>query len=206
MYKRLGTIMLGAAAALSIAACSPPGENPSDQPPGAENRPTELAGVGDVANSSSKAPTSHAKPSRKPGECTADDITVEGSYGSKPTVTIPQDCDAPSTLLTKDLKVGNGPEATEGSTLRVRYQLVVWSSGEVVDGNFGGGQPLPVRNLGEAQLIEGWNKGLVGIKEGGRRLLVVPPQLAYGQQGKGQAVGPNETLVFVIDAVSVQPA
>lgn len=196
--------MLGIVAALTIGACSPPHEQPSDQPPGALDHPTTLKNPPEpvtIGKSSSAAST----PSARAGECTAEDIEVSGSFGTKPEVRIPQDCAAPSTLLRKDLKKGDGPKATKGSTVKVRYQLVTWSNGKVVDGNFDGGQLFGVRNLGKAKVIEGWNKGLVGISEGGRRLLVVPPEMAYGKSGSS-AVGPNETLVFVIDAVSVQQA
>lgn len=206
MHKRLGTIILGAVLALSAAACTTPNENPSDQPPTAENRPTELSGISDVVGGESKTPSSEEHSSKKSKEkseqCTAEDITVNGYYGSKPSVEIPQDCAAPTKLLTEDLKVGNGPEVTKGSTLRVRYQLVVWSSGKVVDGNFGSGQLYTVKDLPDENLIEGWNKGLLGMHEGGRRLLVVPAEMAYGNQGSLA----GKTLVFVVDAVRVQPA
>ena len=204
MYKRLGTAMLGIATALTIGACSPPHEQPSDQPPGAEQLPTTLQNPPEPVQLG-KSSSASAASSAPAGECTAEDIKVSGSFGQQPEVTIPQDCAAPSTLLSEDLKEGDGPKAAKGSTVMVRYQLVTWSNGEVVDGNFAGGQPFPVRNLGEANVVEGWNKGLVGISEGDRRLLVVPPDMAYGKSGNS-AVGANETLAFVIDAVSVQPA
>lgn len=204
MYKRLGTAMLGIVAALTIGACSPPHEQPSDQPPGAEQLPTTLQDPPEPVELGKSASASAAT-SARPGACTAGDIEVSGSFGAEPDVSIPQDCAAPSTLLSEDLQEGDGPEATTGSTVTVRYQLVTWSNGEVVDGNFEDGQPFAVRDLGNARVVEGWNKGLVGIKEGGRRLLVVPPEMGYGETGSG-AIGPNETLVFVIDAVSVQPA
>ena len=204
MYKRLGTAMLGIAAALTIGACSPPHEQPSDQPPGAEQLPTTLEHPPEPVQLGKSEPATAATSTRA-GECTVEDIKVSGSFGQQPKVTIPRDCTAPSPLLSADLKEGNGPKAAKGSTVKVRYQVVMWSNGKVVDGNFDGGQLFPVRNLGEANVIEAWNKGLVGIKEGGRRLLVVPPEMAYGKAGSG-SIGPNETLVFVIDAVSVQQA
>lgn len=195
--------MLGIAAALTIGACSPPHEQPSDQLPGAQDhRPTTLDNPPDPVKIG-KGQSATSTPSARAGECTAEDIEVSGSFGKKPAVSIPQDCAAPSTLLRGDLKQGDGPKATKGSTVKVRYQLTTWSNGKVVDGNFDGGQLFGVRDLGNANVVEGWNKGLVGIKEGGRRLLVVPPELGYGKAGSS-AIGPNETLVFVIDAVSVQ--
>lgn len=211
MYKRVGTIMLGIAAAVTIGACSPPHEHPSDQPPGAEQHPTTLPGapapveiVPGESGAANASGSSSATPSGQLTECTADDVDVAGSFGSKPDVTIPQDCAAPGTLLDGQLKEGSGPEATAGSTLEVHYQTVLWSNGEVVDGNFGSGGTRQVRDLGKANVIAGWNEGLVGLKEGGRRLLVVPPEKAYGNEGTGE-IGPDATLVSVIDAVSVQP-
>ncbi|MGW5051682.1 FKBP-type peptidyl-prolyl cis-trans isomerase [Actinokineospora sp. NPDC004072] len=135
------------------------------------------------------------------GECTADDITVEGAANSKPKVTLPDDCTPPSALLIKDLVAGSGEEAGKGDTVLAHYHLTTWSDRQVLDNSWDRGQPFPVANLGNARVIDGWNEGLVGIKQGARRLLVVPPDKGYGQGGNG--VAPNETLVFVIDAVAV---
>ncbi len=134
--------------------------------------------------------------------CTADDVMVQGSFGQRPKVTIPRNCQPPKQLLIKDLKVGAGPAVRSGDTATVNYQLVAWSTGNVVDSSFKSGQPFPVRNVGHAQVIQGWNTGLIGAKQGGRRLLVVPPKEGYGSQAKGP-LKPNETLVFVIDIVKV---
>ncbi|MFC0107084.1 FKBP-type peptidyl-prolyl cis-trans isomerase [Kibdelosporangium aridum] len=152
-------------------------------------------------------PTSTARPTATTGataasgpECTADDVKVTGDFGQKPTITIPATCQPPKQLLSKDLKPGTGAEAKAGGTAAVNYQLVTWSDKKEVDGNFGD-QPYPVRPIGQAQVIQGWNEGLIGIKANGRRLLVIPPDKAYGEGGQG--IKPNETLVFVIDAVQV---
>ncbi|WP_408896426.1 FKBP-type peptidyl-prolyl cis-trans isomerase [Nocardioides sp. R1-1] len=134
-------------------------------------------------------------------ECTVDDITVEGELGATPTVTLPDDCDPPATLLSTDLVVGTGPAAEAGDTVETNYHLVTWSDRQVLDSSFERGETFPLENLGNAPVIDGWNQGLLGITEGSRRLLVVPPDLGYGQGGNG--IAPNETLVFVVDAVSV---
>ncbi|MFD3509879.1 FKBP-type peptidyl-prolyl cis-trans isomerase [Nocardia sp. NPDC058666] len=133
-------------------------------------------------------------------ECTADDVKVTGGYGEAPTITIPDTCDAPTTLITKDLVVGSGPGAAAGQPLTMNYELVTWSDKQVLDSSFKRGKPFGL-TLGTGQVIQGWDEGLVGVQQGTRRLLIVPPNLGYGQGGNG--VAPNETLVFVTDAVQV---
>ncbi|MFC7615989.1 FKBP-type peptidyl-prolyl cis-trans isomerase [Actinokineospora soli] len=134
-------------------------------------------------------------------QCEADDIQVKGDAGSKPEVTLPENCSPPTELLIKDLKGGSGDAAKEGGTVLAHYHLTTWSDRQVLDNSWDRGEPFPVANLGNARVIDGWNEGLVGIKKGARRLLVVPPDKGYGQGGNG--IAPNETLVFVIDAVDV---
>lgn len=136
------------------------------------------------------------------GVCTADDIEVEGDFGEKPSVTLPEDCTPPTEILTKDLVEGSGPEAAEGGTVLSNYLLVTWSDGQVMDNSFDRGQPFPVEPLGQAQVIEGWNEGLIGMQKGDRRLIVIPPEKGYGSAGQGE-IKPDETLVFVVDAVEV---
>ncbi len=134
-------------------------------------------------------------------ECTIDDIKVEGAFGESPTVTIPDNCAPPTTLLSKDLVKGSGPAAKAGDTVDTNYQLTTWSDKTVLDSSFERGQTFPIEDLGNAPVIDGWNQGLMGIQKGTRRLLVIPPDLAYGDGGGRMT--PNETLVFVVDAVSV---
>ena len=85
----------------------------------------------------------------------------------------------------------------------VDYVGVSFSTGQEFDASWDTGQPFPVQ-LGAGNVIEGWEKGLVGIKKGGRRKLTIPPEQAYGADGAPPAIGPNETLVFVIDALDIQ--
>jgi peptidylprolyl isomerase len=136
-------------------------------------------------------------------ECTAADFAVEGAFGEKPKITIPK-CTPSSELVSEDLAPGTGPEVVAGSTATVNYQLVTFSDGVEKDGSFDRGQTFDVESVGQAPVIDGWNEGLIGMKEGGRRLLVIPPDKGYGQGGQG--IKPNETLVFVVDAVKVTPA
>ena len=109
----------------------------------------------------------------------------------------------PRRLVKEDIVKGKGPGAKPGDTVIVDYVGVSFSSGQEFDASWDTGQPFPVQ-LGAGNVIEGWEKGLVGIKKGGRRKLTIPPEHAYGAQGAPPAIGPNETLVFVIDALDIQ--
>ncbi len=120
---------------------------------------------------------------------------------TKPEVTIPAG-DPPTDLEITDLTVGDGPEATVGHTVLVHYVGVSHSTGREFDSSYGRG-PLPF-SLGAGQVIEGWDRGIRGMRVGGRRQLVIPPHLAYGDHGAGGVIAPGETLVFVCDLVGVQ--
>jgi peptidylprolyl isomerase len=109
----------------------------------------------------------------------------------------------PRRLVKEDIVKGKGPGAKPGDTVIVDYVGVSFSTGEEFDASWDTGQPFPVQ-LGAGNVIEGWEKGLVGIKKGGRRELTIPPEQAYGPDGAPPAIGPNETLVFVIDALDIQ--
>ncbi|WP_026343253.1 FKBP-type peptidyl-prolyl cis-trans isomerase [Nocardia sp. BMG111209] len=165
-----------------------------------------LAGCGSSGDSSSSAATSAgatAAQSQGGGHgraCTADDVKVDGGFGATPKITLPDSCDPPTGLVTKDLVAGSGPGAEAGQQLLMNYSLVTWSDKQKLDSSFDRGQPFPL-TLGAGMVIQGWDQGLAGIQKGTRRLLIVPPQLGYGQGGNG--VKPNETLVFVTDAVQV---
>ena len=90
----------------------------------------------------------------------------------------------------------------EGADMQAHYDLVSWSDGKELDSSWKRGAPFPLKDVGHAQVIDGWNEGLIGMKQGGRRLLVVPPDKGYGSSGGGP-VKPGETLLFVVDAVRV---
>ncbi|MDP3279053.1 MAG: FKBP-type peptidyl-prolyl cis-trans isomerase [Deltaproteobacteria bacterium] len=112
--------------------------------------------------------------------------------------------DKPTTLRTRDLIVGTGAEATNGRTIRVQYTGVAWSTRRKFDSSWDrGGDPFSF-TLGAGGVIPGWDRGVLGMRVGGRRELVIPPDLGYGERGAGADIGPNETLVFVVDLVSVQ--
>lgn len=192
-------LIVVAAAALTVSGCVAD-EQASDEPPGdtmtfapptesepAETQPSEPSEPGDTAAAGPP--------------CTAEDITVTGAAGEKPTVTVPDTCSAPNELIVHDLVPGNGPEAVEGSAMQAHYALTAWSTGQEVETSWGQ-NPLPVQTVGSG-LIEAWNQGLVGMRQGGRRLIVAPPEMAYA--GSGNELQ-DETLVFVVEAVQVTPA
>src|SRR6476469_6100305 len=120
----------------------------------------------------------------------------------KPEIDFP-DSPPPSDLEVTDLVVGEGAEATAGSTVQAHYVGVAHSTGEEFDASYNRGAPLSFR-LGVGQVIAGWDQGVQGMKVGGRRQLVIPPHLAYGERGAGGVIGPGETLIFVVDLVGVK--
>ncbi|RDI25616.1 FKBP-type peptidyl-prolyl cis-trans isomerase [Lentzea flaviverrucosa] len=162
---------------------------------------TGLAGCAGSAQPSAGGSSPAAAAPTNP--CKADDFKVTGDFGAAPKVEIPN-CKPTSELVIKDLVVGTGAEVKTGSTATVNYQLTTFSDKKVLDSSFQRGAPFDVENVGQAQVIDGWNEGIVGLKEKGRRLLIVPPAKGYGKGGQG--IKANETLVFVIDGVKVTPA
>jgi peptidylprolyl isomerase len=119
----------------------------------------------------------------------------------KPEVDFP-DGPPPAELQVTDLTVGDGPEATPGTTVTVHYVGVAYSSGEEFDASWNRGEPF-VFPLGAGRVIAGWDQGVAGMRVGGRRRLTIPPHLAYGNRGAGGVIGPGETLIFVVDLLGV---
>jgi peptidylprolyl isomerase len=109
----------------------------------------------------------------------------------------------PRELVKEDIVKGTGKPAKAGDTLVVNYVGVTFSTGSEFDASWDRGQPFPVQ-LGAGEVIKGWDQGLVGMRKGGRRMLTIPPELGYGAQGYPPAIPPNETLVFVVDAMDIQ--
>lgn len=120
-----------------------------------------------------------------------------------PAITRPSG-DPPGRLVVRDLVSGKGRAARQGDMLTVNYLGASWSNGVQFDSSFQRGQPITFQ-LGAQMVIPGWDQGLKGVRAGGRRLLVIPPGLAYGAQGTPD-IAPNETLVFVLDVVDVGTA
>ncbi|MFO7961228.1 MAG: FKBP-type peptidyl-prolyl cis-trans isomerase [Nitriliruptoraceae bacterium] len=108
----------------------------------------------------------------------------------------------PTQLVTEDVVVGEGAQATQGDLLSVQYVGVRWSDGGEFDASWERGQALEFE-LGAGRVIPGWEQGVEGMRVGGRRIITIPPELAYGDRGAGGVIGPDETLVFVVDLVGV---
>jgi peptidylprolyl isomerase len=121
----------------------------------------------------------------------------------KPQVDIPAGQSPPSELVIEDLEAGDGAEATPGSTCTMHYVGVAWSTGRQFDASWDRGDTFSF-GLGQGQVIQGWDQGVAGMKVGGRRRLVIPPDLGYGSRGAGGVIAPGETLVFVVDLVDVK--
>ena len=124
---------------------------------------------------------------------------VSGAKGAKPIISAPVG-NPPATLTKTDIFEGDGKEAVATSTLEVHYTLMAWSTGVLVESSWDSGQTATFPLSG---VIAGWQQGIPGMKEGGRRLLVIPSELGYGSVGNGPNIGPNETLIFVVDLISV---
>jgi peptidylprolyl isomerase len=173
MTSRTITITLLAAGTLGLAACGGKSYKTADIPSGGEKVPAGL----NVAATTPKQ--------------------TNPALQKKPTVNVPKGA-APTKLVTKDLVTGTGKVATKTSNVTVQYVGVLYKTGKQFDASWDNGQPFTTQ-LGQGQVIKGWDQGLVGMKPGGRRLLVIPPDLGYGASGSGAAIKPNETLVFVVD-------
>ena len=108
----------------------------------------------------------------------------------------------PKKLEIEDVVKGTGKRARNGSNVTVQYVGVSFSTGVQFDASWDSGQPFEFA-LGTGSVIAGWDKGVKGMKVGGRRKLTIPPDLGYGAQGSPPSIAPNETLIFVIDLLDV---
>lgn len=120
---------------------------------------------------------------------------------TKPEVDFPGDT-PPTTLIVEDIIVGDGAEAITGSHVLAHYVGVAHSTGEEFDSSWNSGQPLEFQ-LGVGDVIAGWDQGLLGMRVGGRRTVVIPPHLGYGDRGAGALIKGGETLIFVVDLVNL---
>jgi len=133
----------------------------------------------------------------------AEATTTESSAAkTKPKVTVPKGA-PPKQLEVKELEEGSGAEAKAGDEVTVQYVGVNYKNGKVFDSSWSRNEPFSF-GLGAGEVIPGWDQGVEGMKVGGRRELIIPPELAYGEAGAPPAIGPNETLVFVIDLLEVK--
>lgn len=177
-------VVLGGA--LGLAACSSSPSNSSS------NTTTSSSGGTGAGPTTTTAPPAGNATAPIP----AGDLSAAGTAGSAPTVTVPKSS-PPASLESSDLITGSGPGAANGNKLTVQYVLATYSSGKVVQSSWTS-QPFSF-TLGVTQLIKGWTTGMVGMKAGGRRELIIPPSFGYGAQSPGPGIAANDTLVFVID-------
>jgi len=133
---------------------------------------------------------------------TAADISKDRS--TKPAIPKPTGT-PPEKLVVEDVVKGTGKAVRRDDLVSVQYVGISYSTGVEFDASWNGGKPVQFP-LSQGQLIDGWVQGIPGMKIGGRRLLIIPPGLAYGAEGRPPQIGPNETLVFVIDLVNATPA
>jgi peptidylprolyl isomerase len=163
-----------------------------------------LAGCGGGDDSSSSTTTTESTTSEQTSTTTPKTSTPAGGISkdlsAKPEVPKPTG-KPPAKLVKRDVVAGKGKAARAGDQITVKYVGVSFSSGEQFDASWDRGQNFPFQ-LGTGAVIPGWDQGLVGMRVGGRRELIIPPALAYGDTGSGP-IGPNETLIFVVDLVDV---
>lgn len=155
-----------------------------------------IAGCGGGSDSSSES-------SESTSSSTTESSSSEAAGGekTKPKVTVPKGA-SPKQLETKELEEGSGAEAKAGDKVNVQYVGVDYKNGKEFDSSWSRNEPFSF-TLGAGEVIPGWDQGVEGMKVGGRRELIIPPELAYGEAGAPPAIGPNETLVFVIDLLEV---
>ncbi len=148
-----------------------------------------------------RRPCKHPQPvSAKPGGQAGLGCPAMGT--EKPHVYVPPGEAPPAELVIEDVEVGAGPEAKPGSTVEVHYAGNAWSTRQQFDASWDRGGTFQFE-LGAGRVIAGWDQGVAGMRVGGRRRLVIPPTLGYGSRGAGGVIGPNETLVFVVDLLGV---
>ena len=120
----------------------------------------------------------------------------------RPEIDFPEG-EPPTELQITDEIEGDGAEAAAGHVVTTHYVGVAYSTGEEFDASWNRGEPLRFQ-LGVGQVISGWDQGIQGMKVGGRRRIVIPPEMGYGKRGAGSAIGPDETLIFVVDLVDTR--
>ena len=149
-----------------------------------------LAGCGDDGGETGATPTPKAT-------ATPDNTDIT----KKPKVTVPDEL-PPDELQIEDIVEGKGPAAKKGDKLTMQYVGLAWSTSFEFDSSWEGGKPFEL-TLGKGGVIPGWEQGIPGMRQGGRRQLTIPAELAYGAQGSPPKIGPNECLRFIIDLVKI---
>jgi peptidylprolyl isomerase len=187
----VGTLALLVAAAL-IAGCGGSGGS-NTITVGNESKADEA-----LATASSSTSTTGTTPA--PTATATAKTPTSGPLSKEPHVTPPSG-PAPTKLVTREIIAGTGAEAKTGSAVSVNYVGALYHSGKVFDASWKRNEPFPF-TLGKGQVIPGWEQGVMGMKVGGRRELIIPASLAYGAKGSPPTIPPNEPLVFVVDLLS----
>jgi peptidylprolyl isomerase len=177
---------VGLAGALGLAACS---SSPSNS---ASSTTTTSGGTGTGPSTTVTPPA--GSPLNAIAPIPAADLSPAGTTGTAPTVTVPSGT-PPTQIESADLITGTGKSAAAGDKLTMQYVLADYASHNVLQSSWTS-QAFSF-NLGQGQVIKGWDEGIVGMKAGGRRELIIPPNLAYGAGGQG--IPANDTLVFIVD-------
>jgi peptidylprolyl isomerase len=178
--RKIVTALTALLAAALVAAC---GDQPKDSRDSA-------SGAAPAAETTTTTDTTAASAPATDGKISTD-------LTKKPEIPKPAGS-PPKKLEIEDIVKGKGKPAKKGDQVSMQYVGVSFSTGEQFDASWDNGQPFDFK-LGGGDVIEGWDKGIVGMKEGGRRKLTIPADLAYGPQGQPPTIGPDETLVFVVD-------
>ena len=152
-----------------------------------------IVGCGDSDDSTSTQATDEATTEQSGGDT---------NLNAKPKITVP-DATAPKKLEEKEIVEGDGAEAKAGDEVTVQYVGVGYDSKEEFDSSWSRNEPFTF-NLGAGEVIPGWDQGVAGMKVGGRRELTIPANLAYGSTGSPPVIGPNETLIFVVDLLALE--
>jgi peptidylprolyl isomerase len=185
--RRIGLGLAALGASALIAGCGSSGSS-STITVGAENKADEA-----LANqSAATGPTGASGASAK--------TPTSGPLSKEPHVTPPSG-QPPTKLVTKEIVTGTGAEAKTGSAVAVNYVGALYKTGKVFDASWKRNEPFTF-TLGKGQVIPGWEQGVVGMKVGGRRELIIPPALGYGAKGSPPSIPPNETLIFIVDLLS----
>lgn len=157
-----------------------------------------------VGNESDNSTVPHVAGEKPPtgstgstGSTAAAKTPTSGPLATKPAVTVPTGA-PPTTLETKEIIKGTGPEAKAGDSVSVNYVGVLYHGGKEFDSSWKRNEPFTF-TLGKGQVIKGWDQGVAGMKVGGRRELIIPAELAYGKTGSPPTIPPNAPLVFVVD-------
>ena len=176
MPVRILIFAVGAALALGLAACGDDDDDSSD-----DSATTEASAPADGGDSGSADNTDLSK---------------------KPVIETSGD-ESPGALIVNDIVEGKGPEAKSGDRVSMQYVGVLYSDGTEFDASWDRGEPFDF-TLGTGEVIPGWDQGIEGMKVGGRRELVIPPDLAYGAAGQPPTIPPDATLVFIVDLLDIK--